>query len=125
MAYAIACAALSAAFLFESSSHCPVSAHFLRNLPGGSFEWIASTMAFAIIIFCFFVPVLYRVLKDEMRNWDVDIQLHIISIHININWVKEMMIQGQGVCLLSYLLLLDYLSKVFIARMTIEPSPAA
>jgi len=82
-------------------------------------------MAFAIIIFCFFVPVLYRVLRGEMRNWDVDIQLHIISIHININWVKEMMIQGQGVCLLSYLLLLDYLPKVFIARMTIEPSPAA
>ena len=37
-AYAIACAALSAASLRDSSIHCPVSGHSLRNRPGGSFE---------------------------------------------------------------------------------------
>lgn len=36
--YAIACAALSAASLRDSSIHCPVSGHSLRNRPGGSFE---------------------------------------------------------------------------------------
>jgi len=37
-AYAIAWATLSAASLFESSLHWPVSGHCLRNLPGGSIE---------------------------------------------------------------------------------------
>ncbi len=37
-AYAIACAALSAASLRDSSIHCRVSGHSLRNRPGGSFE---------------------------------------------------------------------------------------
>ena len=37
-AYAIACAALSAASLRDSSIHCLVSGHSLRNRPGGSFE---------------------------------------------------------------------------------------
>ncbi len=36
--YAIACAALSAASLRDSSIHCLVSGHSLRNRPGGSFE---------------------------------------------------------------------------------------
>ena len=36
--YAIACAALSAASLRDSSIHCPVSGQSLRNRPGGSFE---------------------------------------------------------------------------------------
>jgi len=37
-AYAIACAALSAASLLVSSLHWPVSAHFFKNLPGGCIE---------------------------------------------------------------------------------------
>ena len=62
------CAALSAASLFESSFHWPVLEHFLRNLPGGSFERIASTMALDMSIFCFFVPVMYT----AFEQWDVD-----------------------------------------------------
>jgi len=36
--YAIACAVLSTASLWESTTHSPVSVHFFMNLPGGSIE---------------------------------------------------------------------------------------
>mmetsp|Transcript_5739 Transcript_5739/g.9406 ORF Transcript_5739/g.9406 Transcript_5739/m.9406 type:complete len:129 (+) Transcript_5739:875-1261(+) len=58
--YAIAWAALSAASLLDNSFNWPVSEHFLRNLPGGFFEYTASTMTLAISIFCFLVPAIYR-----------------------------------------------------------------
>jgi hypothetical protein len=41
------------------SNQKPVCGSFCRNLPGGSWLWIASTIFRATIIFCFFVKVTY------------------------------------------------------------------